>query len=544
MKPINDVSNLKTEFFKEETVCLDGLPFFGMTRASTKTQGDKNTHGIQEGWIISKCKELSLNITSSSIYSFNETGFYHKKRKKFMKIVNDLIKMKAHTGVFVIVLYDTSRASRNRESKIVIDKMVLDHGFVFVFTCENLILHKNSPNDDWRKWANCCDVNMQYSEKVRRNAVEGHWKCIERGIWPGRAPFGYRNYIFKDDTSGFVLIPELVPYLRKAFELFSTGSYTIEHLKKRLDQLFAGVIKKKLPTAKNLGKILRNHFYYGDFVYRKNLYHGNRSYHPNVISKHLWLKVQSILNKNPTKRNDNKHPYIGLIKCGGHRLDSEGKKTDLICGKAISGDPQKGSYYWRCSSSQEYQCCFKDNNYLEENNITKESIKDDNIENFFQRIFQKIVFTEDILTWIRDFSKKIIFDENEYRENSIRALKANITKKEKLANDLFKAKYEANSPLEKGKIELNYKEVCDEVEALKKKQTKLLSEESAQNSRLDAIIELFKDFQSMFESSSQSSKANLILALTENRKLRMTELSADYKNHISWIINGGNYAKK
>src|SRR5690606_25777524 len=96
--------------------------------------------------------------------------------------------------------------------------------------------------------------------------------------------------------------------------------------------------------TKRVGDILRNPFYYGWFRVKGEIYEGHPMHHPKIISKKLFDNVQNVLNephRNKTKVSQKSHAYLGLIKCGGKILDTNGQESKEVCGCSITAEEKR-----------------------------------------------------------------------------------------------------------------------------------------------------------------------------------------------------------
>ncbi|MBL8015546.1 MAG: recombinase family protein, partial [Candidatus Doudnabacteria bacterium] len=156
----------------------------------------------------------------------------------------------------------------------------------------------------------------------------------EQGWFPSRSPLGYKSQ--GDSGHKIHVIDEATaPLIRKLFEMYSTGNYSIKYLTNfAYDEGLRS--RKGNRIAKSLiAKLLSDPFYYGMFEYRKKLWPGK---HEALISKELFDHVQEMATGKTTPKLT-KHPYTfkGLAKCG-------------VCGKTISWERQKGHIYGHCKN--------------------------------------------------------------------------------------------------------------------------------------------------------------------------------------------------
>ncbi|KKS95361.1 MAG: Recombinase, partial [Candidatus Giovannonibacteria bacterium GW2011_GWB1_43_13] len=116
------------------------------------------------------------------------------------------------------------------------------------------------------------------------------------------------------------------------------GNYSLKDTRNLLAQ--KGLLSKngKVLTISNTQMILKNPFYYGMFLFNKELYQGK---HEPAISKKLFDKCAEVSARNahPMKRGINKHVFRGIFLCEE-------------CGCGITSEVQKGHTYYRCTKKK------------------------------------------------------------------------------------------------------------------------------------------------------------------------------------------------
>ncbi|MFH1479132.1 MAG: recombinase family protein [Candidatus Omnitrophota bacterium] len=171
-----------------------------------------------------------------------------------------------------------------------------------------------------------------YIDNLSENVKRGLREKLRRGEWPGWAPLGYIND-FKDHS--ILPDPEKAPFVRKMFELYAGGNYSLEELLREIHRW--GILGKagKPVRKSSLASILRNPFYYGVMRFKGELFEAN---HPPLVSKKLFDTVQEVLKRKakPIKKGAIKFAFTGLIKCGE-------------CGAYITAEIHKGHTYYRCT---------------------------------------------------------------------------------------------------------------------------------------------------------------------------------------------------
>jgi len=174
-----------------------------------------------------------------------------------------------------------------------------------------------------------------YVDNLSENVKRGLREKLRRGEWPGWAPLGYVND-YKNHT--IVPDPEKAVLVKKLFELYAEGDYSLEELYREVSRWgLTGKMGK--PVRKSvLASILRNPFYYGVMRFRGEHYEAS---HPPLITKKLFDRVQEVLaqRSKPVKRGKIKYPFLGLMRCAE-------------CGCMITAETQKGHVYYRCTKKR------------------------------------------------------------------------------------------------------------------------------------------------------------------------------------------------
>ncbi|MCX7929000.1 MAG: recombinase family protein, partial [Patescibacteria group bacterium] len=243
-----------------------------------------------------------------------------------------------------------------------------------------------------------------YVDNLSENIKRGHRQKLRKGIWPGFAPLGYLN---NHRTKEIDLDKEKAPFIRKAFELYSTGEYTLKAIKQFLADSGIKSYRNKPLSISCVQRLLKNHFYYGVFKFNGEVYQGS---HEPIISKKLFDSVQQAMNNRGKKKRKRKHEFAfsGLMRCGN-------------CGCLITAETQKGHNYYRCTKKK--QSC--NERYLREENLI-EQIKD---------FIQKVSLPD-------DWAKNMLSELDKEKEQTKR-------KSELIVQSLRKQKYEVEHKIEK-----------------------------------------------------------------------------------------------
>jgi len=118
--------------------------------------------------------------------------------------------------------------------------------------------------------------------------------------------------------------------VKRAYELYATGRYSLKTLRKQLQEEFG-----KVPARSYLHYMLTNTHYVGLFEWRGVPYRGN---YETFISQELFDRVQSVFT------GFNKPKYRNV------EIAFRGRMTCKHCGCAMTGERKKGKYvYYHCT---------------------------------------------------------------------------------------------------------------------------------------------------------------------------------------------------
>ena len=128
-----------------------------------------------------------------------------------------------------------------------------------------------------------------FVDNLSENTKRGLRQKLRRGELPGYAPLGYLNDLLKHTM---YKDPERFRLVRKLFELYATGNYSLKDLRKLITS--AGLLSRKgnMLSVSNIQSILSTSFYYGVFKYNGELYDGK---HEPMIAKKLFEACQKVM---------------------------------------------------------------------------------------------------------------------------------------------------------------------------------------------------------------------------------------------------------
>lgn len=265
------------------------------------------------------------------------------------------------------------------------------------------------------------------------NTTNGMRKNMKEGRWVSTAPLGYKNA--RDGQNKPMLVKsELAEVVRKAFELYATGNYPMEIVRKQL-------YKEGLKVSKNhFTRILRNPVYCGLLkvkAYRNEPEEIVKGLHEPIVNEELFYEVQNIMaGKKRIIAKINKvreeFPMRGYLVCG-------------ICGGILTASISRG----KMGGLYEYYHCHPH---------CKERIPAKTIHSSFEKWLQSISLKPEIAQLYIEVMESVFKNNEEDREAEIIKLSHEIKKKQEMLDKA--AKKLVNDELDKD----DYKRLKDSLQ--------------------------------------------------------------------------------
>jgi site-specific DNA recombinase len=347
----------------------EGGPQAGLKRAviylrvSTPSQvnTDYNPEGIslpaQRERCELKCSQLGAEVVREFVEP-GRTATSIDKRPVFQEM---LAWLKHHRDIDFIVVYHFNSLLRNSIDSALTKRDLNKLGTRVVSTIVDLgegpesamVETILSAVDEYQSAANGADISYKMGAKARSGGTLG------------RARLGYVNA--RDTSEGrnigiVVFDEERAPLVKTAFQLYSTGDWSIESLQHELCQRGLRSRPGRFPagpvSTSKLAALLHDPYYIGYVTYKGELIKGR---HEALIDQTLFDSVQRILEQRGGRgeRQRRHHHYLkGMLWCG--RCHNEGVEARMLM-QWTQGNGGRYLYFF-CSRRQHQGC---DSRYLE-----------------------------------------------------------------------------------------------------------------------------------------------------------------------------------
>lgn len=255
-------------------------------------------------------ENLGLNVVES--YSESRSAKIPNKRHEFNKMIEAI-----NSGrVDGILVWSLSRLARNPLESGIIQQLLHEEKIKVIQTIDKRYL----PEDNAIIFSVESGMHSEFSRELKKLVKRGMRKKIREGGIAGLAPEGYRN-----DRDLKIIIPDQdrFPLIRKAFDMYLTGDFSVTEVKEALDSWGYTTIKRK---KRGGGPLTRSAIYH---MFTNIRYVGLipnpddptlpfKGIHQPMITEDEFFRIQSLLQNKGKGRNVSKRtfPLKGLLHCG------------------------------------------------------------------------------------------------------------------------------------------------------------------------------------------------------------------------------------
>ncbi|MEI7810231.1 MAG: recombinase family protein [bacterium] len=469
-------------------------------RVSSKEQEDTGySLPAQEKLLTEYAQRKNLSI--QKVFSVAESASGAKQRKIFGEMMDYMQK----NNIQILLCEKVDRLTRNlKEAVVANDWIEANEERQLHFVKQNLVIHKNAKSDEKFRWDIEIVLAKKYISNLSEEVKKGQVEKIAQGWLPTKPPIGYKT-IGEKGHKIHIIDEKTAPLVKKMFELYSTGNYSVISIEDEMYKLGLRSINGKRILQSRIYELLQDPFYCGKMKWNDEVYPAK---HEPLITKDLFEKAQNILKRRGKTTLSTKHNYLFMS-----RIFCEG------CGGVLSWETQKGTLYGHC------------NNHLKSRHCSKKTyIKEKEVEEQISVVFEKITpKSEAVLNWIEE----IIIDENtdqiKFRETEIQRLNVLLLNIRKQKDKYFEAKINRE-------VDLEY---CE------RKITECKIEESVLESALEKINNKSDEYQELrliIHDLAFKAKEIYQKALPDEKKLLFAQLFTNFTQNVYEIKPNYNLA--
>lgn len=412
-----------------------------------------------------------------------------------------------------VLVEKTDRLLRNIADYASLDRLIEYSDIKIHLIKENTILSKDSRSNEKFIFGIKALMSKNYVDNLSEEVKKGMLEKAAQGTYPSIAPYGYTNT--KEDGKKVIKIdPTAAHFVKKMFELYATGSYSLLSLRKKM--LLDGMVYRngKNFYTSNIEFMLKNEFYTGVFYWNGKKY-DNASHKP-IVSRELFQAVQNIL-LNPRKSKSQKgiFPYTNLISCGK-------------CGCALTAELKKNKYiYYHCTGYK--------------GNCKQPYLPQHVIEKRIEDILSSIHITEEVKEIILRGLRESLRDKIEYHNNLVEQLQKQIRLLENRINQAYSDKLDNKISEEFWKTHTKQWMLEKERLAIKLLATQRADSHYMENANL--ILELAKRASGMFKVQNAEQKRKLVDILVSNCTYQDETLDLQLKPVFNEVLKSAKTGK-
>ena len=295
--------------------------FFGYIRISDAKQ-EQGVSLVEQRDAITRYA-LKTNLELVRWFEERQTA-----AKRGRPIFNQMVRLLRKGKVDGVVIHKIDRSARNLRDWADIGEL-LDMGYDIHVAHDGLDLHS-------RGGRLAADVQAvvaaDFIRNLREETRKGFYGRLKQGLYPLPAPLGYLNC---GRGKPKVIDPIKGPLVKKAFDLYSTGRYSLASLVVELQRLGLRNRNGGKVSLPGLSKTLNNPFYIGIIRLRRS---GETfaGVHKPLVKKSVFDRVQQTLS--------------GKIRSSGYIHNHLFRRTFRCwnCNYCLIGEIQKGNTYYRC----------------------------------------------------------------------------------------------------------------------------------------------------------------------------------------------------
>ena len=377
-------------------------------RVSTKEQVQNLSLGTQQ----SRCVAFCTGNNWAVLKVFRDEGESAKTadRPAFQQMLA-FCKAKQNAVQFVVV-HDLSRFSRDMGDQACVIAELESAGVHLRSVMENV--DETAAGKLMRNLFGA--VNQFDNDRKAERTKLGMKSAASMGRFPFKAPLGYLNVSSQNQT-GANLVPdaERAPLIRKAFELYGTGTETKAKVLRLVTSLGLKTQRGCSLTPQTFEKMLRNPLYCGWIVIPSWSVRERGSFAP-LVSEELFRRVQDILDGkrlsvSAHQRNNPDFPLRVFVTCGA-------------CGTPLTGSwskGRKGRYpYYRCRSSH----------------CRAVNVRRDRLETNFAALLERLAPERRYMRLFKEIVRQVWKQRVSASESILRAVKAKLADLENRKNRL------------------------------------------------------------------------------------------------------------
>lgn len=338
-------------------------------RVSTDRQAQKGLSiPAQKDKCLTYAHEKGYEVDEQTdIYSDEGESARTTKRPEFMRLWE---RCKADKNIKAVIVYDLSRFARDRIDFALVKDDLVKSGIKICSVTENI---DETATGQFLEGM-LSSVAEFYSRQSGEKISLGMLSKAQSGVWPNKAPFGYKNCrdgSGSDKDKRWIEVDEdEAIWVKKVFNLYITGKYSLRELANVLSKQNFPMRESKKLRQGFLHYIITNPIYIRKISYKGEVYDGQ---HPAIVDEAIFQKAQDILferGKGSDRSQKHRFPLKSILccaKCGAkytgeqHKIKNGTIVRYLRCMKSIKGERVEcgEKYFQEGYIAEQFEALFK-----------------------------------------------------------------------------------------------------------------------------------------------------------------------------------------
>jgi site-specific DNA recombinase len=480
-------------------------------RVSSKEQEEGHSIDAQTAKLQGYCERKGYNI--AKLYQVTESSNIGE-RKQFYAMLDFVRETHKATKSRVVLAVDkVDRLMRNFKDYPAVQELVEKEIAEIHIVGENDVISKES-NSTQKMFFNFRIMMAQsYTDATRDNVQRSNAHKIKNGEYPNRAPIGYINIRDESGRSDIILDNERCLLVKRIFQEYSTGTYSIGDL---LVMSKEWGLRNKTKTQSflnksHLHKVLHDKFYIG-IMSIKGIEYPHK--YPKLLDNATFYKCQEVIakaNKQSFKYSEKPMLFRGMINCAK-------------CGCGYSGYEKRGHVYLRPNKKQETCDC--------------RPINEKQVLKVVHQVLQSLHTPPALLEQMKEHLKSMCSGKSEYQASEfdtlVKEIKEIERKKENLLDMMLSGSVQSitQSMYDKKMQELLQRQ--HEITHYLESQTKA---DEVFYITVKSMLELCSKAYEIFESSSMDKKRKLMSFLLSNITINSSSVCYSLKEPFNSLTN-------
>jgi len=288
----------------------------GYCRVSTKDQEENGLSlDAQEDLLRNYATEEDLTIVK--MFRCSESA-----KDEGRKVFNEMLNYCYENSIMQILVENYDRLTRNKPDEVKIDKFI-EAGGVVHRVGERVVRDKDTDIEDETLDEMKFVFSRHERKKISKRVKYAVEQQLKRGEPPYTPPLGYKS-IPKDTEKGrprMIIKTKEADKVKQLLEIFNAKRLTLSQALRVANDIGIRSSKgNKLVLREDIARIVKERFYYGEFVCKGKIYEIKAHGYEPLITKQMWEENQEILKQRKKYRKPEegklKFCFNQLIRCG------------------------------------------------------------------------------------------------------------------------------------------------------------------------------------------------------------------------------------